>query len=117
DQNCFSDPTHNQHTYKYLLHKINKLHSSLTFTPHNQVLVYNRMYNEFIEIDTNIAELMCRLWYEDIETISSCENNVSGNHIWIHFMGSEVLNKFMHIVFDGIDKSEPIYKRVFSTES
>ena len=52
-------------------------------TNHKQVKVYYFGYDEEIEVDEDIADLLQLIWKQGYRTIMSCQNNF--NYIWIHF--------------------------------
>jgi hypothetical protein len=79
---------------------------------HKQAKVYYHSYDEEIDVDENIAELLTRMWHESIETIMSCGDN-NNDYTLIEFYSIVDVKKFLSIVFSGVDKNLPIYKRAF----
>lgn len=89
---------------------------SISNTGRKQVKVYNHRYHEFVKIDKEIAELIYRMWCMDIETLctSTSEDSVPRDYIFINFASMKDVDLFLEIIFDGVDKKLPIYKRAIS---
>lgn len=63
-------------------------------TNHNQISVLNPFYDEYIEVDEGISELLEVLWSLGIETVLSCEEAQPGI-VWIQFYTGQDLSRFL----------------------
>ena len=64
-------------------------------TEHKQISIFNPFYNEYIEVDEGISELLGVLWLLRIETSLSCEENKPGI-VWIVFSSMDDYQRFLN---------------------
>ena len=85
-------------------------------TKHEQIPAYYFFYDQYIDIDRGIVELMCHIWRAGIRTSNSCENNVPTDYVWIQFRDTKDLKKFINITFRDIERTSGIYDRSLSED-
>lgn len=75
--------------------------------------MYNPIYDDHVDIDKNISELIEYIWLNGISTTLSCENNAPENYIWIEFETFFDLEMFLEIVFKDFNSGDNFYDRGF----
>src|SRR3989344_8132881 len=73
---------------------------------HKTTELYNKKYNQYINIDSGIVELISMLWENNIDTYMYCEENPRNKKIWISFNSSIDLDKFLDILFGGLNMKQ-----------
>ena len=71
---------------------------------HNQIQIYNPMYENTEEVDEGIAELLEQLWALDILTLSSCQESQPGT-MWL-FFPNFAAERFLTVVASSRDDEE-----------
>jgi hypothetical protein len=66
------------------------------------VVLLKDNYDEMIEIDKNIAELIEILWKLEIRTLNCCQNNIPKDYIWIEFFDYISMMDFMDTIVENI---------------
>ena len=83
-------------------------------TEHKQKEVYNPLYEEIVEVDEDIAELLEQLWALDILTFDACQESQPGT-MWIA-IPSFAVERFLDIIASNRDEEEDpstsIYNRM-----
>jgi len=85
---------------------------------HKTVKLWNVFYEDYVDIDKNIAPLIDELWEAGIQTSNSCENNTPEMYnykdtcIWISFQSMEDVKRFMQIVYIGIPRKGTFTNRI-----
>ena len=69
---------------------------------HKQMMIFNPVLNETIEVDEGIAPLLKAIWNLGIATCNSCQENKPGV-IWIEFSRAEDAETFLTRVASGLD--------------
>lgn len=94
-----------------------KNHKKYTYQ-HKTVKLWYNVYNDYVDIDKNIAPLVSELWEAGIDTNNSCENNTPEMYdyedtcIWISFPSMEDVKRFMQIVYVGIPRKGTFTNRI-----
>ncbi|XWV26367.1 hypothetical protein QJ857_gp0706 [Tupanvirus soda lake] len=98
---------------KTIRHEINKDISSKKENNqnHETVQLKHPKYNYTCNIDKGISELIYYMWLAGINTNNSCENNIPDNYVWICFRKQDDLEKFLNILFKGIECDDERYLR------
>jgi hypothetical protein len=102
----------NKHEFNKIMYEIMSLNAPMHID-HETELVYNGTLRKKIKIDKQIANLMEMVWANGIKTCNSCEDNVPKGYIWIEFLTSNDLQKFLDIVFEDVDSDDNLYERAF----
>ncbi len=69
---------------------------------HKQVMIFNSVLNEMIEVDEGIAPLLKAIWNLGIATCNSCQENKPGI-IWIEFSRAEDAEIFLTRIASCLD--------------
>ncbi|MFB3765693.1 MAG: hypothetical protein ACE14P_10675 [Methanotrichaceae archaeon] len=82
---------------------------------HKQMMIFNPLLNEVIEVDEGIAPLIKAIWNLGIATCNSCQENKPGV-IWIEFSSAEDAEIFMGRIASGLDlvDSPTVDNRLYS---
>jgi len=78
---------------------------------HDTVPVYNPFYQQYIDIDIDIAPLVKRIWKRGWKTNNSCQNNNPKGYVWIEFDNSLDVKDFLKTVFQGTNDTHDISER------
>ncbi|AKI80160.1 hypothetical protein QJ850_gp539 [Acanthamoeba polyphaga mimivirus] len=80
---------------------------------HKTIKILNPFHGNKVDVDVDVAKLVKYMWICGIRTTNtcSCNESIPRDYVWIEFLDTESMKKFMSIVFTGIPNTSNIFSR------